>query len=72
MRVLRMGSFGPAVELLQLSGLADRIAGGSRLLNIVLGATFDPADLVSYAAGCACFFAAEAVTRYIRSTRKHG
>ena len=45
--------FALLVELSQLAGLVDLLgAAESRFLVVLLGGTFDPADLVCYAVGC--------------------
>jgi hypothetical protein len=44
-----------AVEVAQLVGLGEMLGlGGNRLARVVLGTTFDPADLLFYAFGAAC------------------
>ncbi|HEY7811267.1 MAG TPA: DUF2809 domain-containing protein [Allosphingosinicella sp.] len=43
------------VELGQLVGLGEALGlGGNRLARVVLGSSFDPLDLLLYAAGAAC------------------
>lgn len=59
--------FAAAVELSQLFGLAARLGlpAGSPLA-VLLGGTFDAADLLCYAAGCASLLALERVERRLR------
>lgn len=45
--------FAAAVELAQMFNFVDRLGlQDNPVLSIALGSTFDPADLVCYAAGC--------------------
>ena len=52
------------VELGQWFGLVDVLGlGGSRVARVVLGATFDPLDLLAYTLGAASAWAGEAAVR---------
>ena len=56
--------FASGVEALQAAGLVHRLGlEDSRFWRILLGSTFDPADLVCYAVGCAILFGFEALRR---------
>ena len=45
--------FALAVELLQLARIPDLLGIENRVVRAILGSTFDPADVVCYAVGCA-------------------
>lgn len=46
-----------AIELGQYFSLVDRLGlRGNRVLAVMLGSTFDPADLACYFVGCVCLF----------------
>ncbi|MEU3498265.1 DUF2809 domain-containing protein [Kitasatospora cineracea] len=54
---------GWAVELFQLTGLPADLGRHSRLARLVLGTTFDPADLLGYALGAAAATALHLLAR---------
>lgn len=56
--------FAALVELGQLFGLVERLhLERSAILRIALGSTFDPADILCYAAGALLLFAWQAIER---------
>ena len=55
--------FSAAVELAQLFDIASVIAPGNRIVEIALGSTFDPTDLLCYFTGCLLFFISENLLR---------
>lgn len=60
-RWLSVGVFGFCLmaELVQLMGLSQRLGLEGTVLSIILGATFDWADIVCYFTGCGLFAVAE-------------
>ncbi len=50
---------GAAAELLQLMHLAEWLGVEGTVWGVILGSTFDPADLLCYLAGGVCFSLAE-------------
>lgn len=56
-------------ELLQLADLAGILGIQNRLLRVVLGSTFDFADILCYFGGCLLFAAAERGFRKRRKAR---
>lgn len=63
--------FSFAVEGLQGLDIAGRLGLDGTWLGILVGSTFDPADLVCYSAGCLLFFLAEwfAAKIHMKSSR---
>lgn len=50
---------GVVTELLQYADLANRLGLHDGVLRILLGSTFDPADILCYGLGCVLFWGAE-------------
>ena len=61
--------FALAVELLQLARLSDLLGIKNRVVRVILGSTFDPADIVCYAVGCASVALIEFAVRRTRSRK---
>ncbi len=56
-------AFAALVELSQLFGLVNALGlSGNRLFSILLGGTFDVADLLCYAVSCVCLFVVQKVS----------
>ena len=63
--------FAVCVEGLQAIGIADRLGlSGNRVLRTLIGGTFDPGDIVCYAAGCALLGVCERMRYRKRGSRE--